>query len=85
MKTTKAIVFALLALLLVSTMACGTLSEAQKHYNSGVKLQEQGHIEGAILQYTKAIELDPDLADAYVNRAVAYNEMGQPDQIFKGD
>jgi len=57
-------------------------NEAEEHFSSGVELQEQGRIEQAIVEYTKAIELDPDLVEAYNNRAGAYLEKGQHDQAI---
>ena len=57
-------------------------SEAEEHFSCGVELQEQGRIEQSIVEYTKAIELDPDLVEAYNNRAGAYLEKGQHDQAI---
>ena len=57
--------------------ACGGLSEAEQHYNAGVELQEQGRLEEAIAEYDEAIRLDPQDADVYNNRGIAYDELGQ--------
>jgi tetratricopeptide (TPR) repeat protein len=40
------------------------LSEAEVHYNLGSVLEMQGRHEGAKQEYRKALELDPELADA---------------------
>ena len=59
----------LVALLVVALAACaGGLSEAEKRYNAGIELQEEGHLEDAIVEYDQAIRLDPQDTDAYVNR-----------------
>ncbi len=46
--------------------------EADDHYNRGVRRQNAGDIVGAIAEYSRAIELDRQFADAYNNRAVAF-------------
>ncbi len=56
--------------------------ESEEHFYSGVELQRQGRIEQAIVEYTKAIELNPELVEAYNNRAGAYLEKGQYDQVI---
>jgi len=53
------------------------LSEAEKHYNAGVELQEQGRYEEAIAEYDEVIRLNPQLALAYGNRGGAYSDLGQ--------
>ncbi len=45
---------------------------AETYYNRGVGWHEKGDYDKAISDYTNAIELDPKLADAYVNRGLAY-------------
>ena len=71
-----------LALVIVPAVAlillgCGRPSEAQRHYDAGVELQDQGQLSDAITDYTKAIEADPDMVVAYTQRAKAYLELGQ--------
>ncbi len=56
----------------------GSLSEAEEHYNKGVDLHNEGRYADAIAEYTKAIELDGKLANAFWNRAVAYSLLGEP-------
>ena len=65
-----------LALALVLAVS-GCSSEAEKHYNAGVELQEQGQLEEAIAEYDEAISLDPGFALAYCNRGVAYNDKNE--------
>lgn len=50
----------------------GGASKAFEQYNRGVKLHQAGDLPGAIVAYTRAIELDPEFADAYNNRGAAY-------------
>lgn len=45
---------------------------AVDQYELGVKRHEAGDLPGAIVAYTKAIELDGKFAEAYNNRGVAY-------------
>jgi len=53
------------------------LSEAEEHYNAGVKLVSQGKLKEAIAEYDEAIRLEPYLAPAYINRGIAYARLGQ--------
>ncbi len=62
--------------------ACGGLSEAQERYNEGVDAQEAGRLDEAVSLYTKAIELDPELVDAYIHRSSAYLDLGQYDEAL---
>ena len=45
---------------------------AQKHLNSGVENSKNGEIELAIEDWTQAIELKPDYAEAYYYRGGAW-------------
>jgi tetratricopeptide (TPR) repeat protein len=49
---------------------------ADYHVNKGVQLQGEGELEAAIENYTRAIDVSPDSALAYYNRACAEREMG---------
>ena len=73
-KLTIVLIPLLILALVLGAVACGGLSEAEKHYNAGVELQEQGRLEEAIGEYDEAIRLDPQLALAYLNRGAVYNE-----------
>jgi len=53
------------------------LTEAQQHYNAGVKLASQGKLEEAIAEYNESIRLEPHLVPTYVDRGDAYANLGQ--------
>ena len=57
--------------------ACGGESEAEKHYNAGLQLQEEGREEEAIAEYDEVIRLDSQAAAAYHNRGLAYGRLDQ--------
>ena len=44
---------------------------AKEYYNSGLKKHQNGDYYGAISEYTKSIELDPNFSYAYFNRGIA--------------
>ena len=48
---------------------------AEDWFNSGVAKSDRGDWQGAIADYTKAIEFNPQDADAYFNRAAAKNDL----------
>ena len=68
----------LMAVLILLTSGCS--NEAERHYNTGVELQEQGRLEEAIVEYNEAISLDPELAEAYSNRGIVYVNKGEYDK-----
>ena len=76
MKRSIVAAFLLLALT-VALAGCGGLSDAEKHYNDGLELYEEGRLEEAIAKYDEAIRLDPQYAKAYFNRGLAYGNLGQ--------
>ncbi len=45
-------------------------------YNQGVDKIEAGDFQGAIADFTRAIELNPEDPDSYYNRAYAYHALG---------
>ena len=49
-------------------------SNAQDYYNRGRNYHRQANYDHAISDYTQAIELKPNYADAYAWRALAYFE-----------
>ena len=59
-----------------------TLSEAAQHNERGIALTEEGNYEQAISEFDKAIELDPDYAEAYSNRGIAYGSQGDFDSAM---
>ena len=58
-------------------LACGGLSDAEQHYNNGVELSADRLYQEAIEAYTRAIELDDELVNAYINRGNAYFQLGE--------
>ena len=56
--------------------------DAAIHNNRGIACRDKGEIDSAIENFTKAIELSPDLAIAYSNRGVAYGEKGDIDRAI---
>ena len=59
----------ILVLLFVPLVCFGQTAEV--YYNSGVSKVDLKDYYGAIADYSKAIELDPDDASAYYNRGIA--------------
>jgi tetratricopeptide (TPR) repeat protein len=72
MKTSK-ILFILFIVFLPASVLC---QNAKKYYKTGEDFVEVGNYKDAIEQFTKAIDLAPDYADAYVARADAYEKIG---------
>ena len=60
----------------------GGLTEAQQRNNDGVEADEAGRPEAAVALFTEAIELDPALVEAYVNRALALVALGRFDEAL---
>ena len=58
-------------------ISCGGLSDAQEHYNKGAELSGDGQYAEAVDEYTRALELDDELVDAYINRGNAYINLAQ--------
>ncbi len=52
------------------------------HIERGLTYLNQGQFEWAIAEYDKAIELDPNLAEAYVRRAFVHKVLGQYEQAM---
>lgn len=61
----------------LALVGCGRQSP-DEHMKAGEKLLASGKKEAAIAEFTKAIEVDPECLKAYLNRAMCYNETGQP-------
>ena len=57
--------------------------DAEKYFRYGVEAYQRGDLDRAIQDYTEAIALNPDLAEAYNNRGNAYWEKGDHDQAIK--
>jgi len=54
-----------------------TSAQAETHYNRGNYLSDAGKYDEAIVEYTKAIELNQNYAKAYNNRGSAYSRKNQ--------
>lgn len=53
---------------------------AEKYFNSGVENSKKNEIVLAIEDYTQAIELKPDYADAYYYRSKAWLQIGEEEK-----
>ncbi len=50
--------------------------EATKQFNQGVELAEEGEFQQAVAAFDEAIDLDPQFAEAYYNRALCQSMLG---------
>ena len=48
------------------------LTEAERHFNAGLKLQEERQLGKALVEYNEALLADPQFGEAYANKAIAY-------------
>jgi tetratricopeptide (TPR) repeat protein len=53
------------------------------YFNRAVAFKESGQASRAILDYTRAIALDPAYDSAYLNRGIIFMELGQPNQAIE--
>lgn len=51
--------------------------KASEHHQKGLKLVEKREFKKAVVSYSKAIDLDPGVAEYYSDRAVAYFHLDQ--------
>ena len=76
-RRTTAIAAALSVLALGSPLITGCTNPLGIHYfNQGVEKYEAGNYQGAIDDWSKAIEINPQNADAHYNRGSAMNNLG---------
>jgi tetratricopeptide (TPR) repeat protein len=68
--------FISMLLIMLGTVTLNAQSGRQ-YLRTGEEFYRSMNYEDAIVQFTKAIELDPDLDRAYVNRALAYSKVGE--------
>ena len=59
-------------LILELELAQFNLEDASKYFNSGNKRLDKGDYQGAIYDFNKAIEVNPNFAGAYINRGFAF-------------
>ena len=62
------------ALILCGLSASCASPSAEQHFNRGLTLLDHCQLDEAIDEFTKAIELDPNHAGAYLIRGIIYNE-----------
>ncbi len=60
-------------------IAQGNNQDAIGHYNRGVGYIQQEKYDLALAEFTKAINIDPRFAEAYLNRGLLYAVQGKPD------
>ena len=79
MKRLNSIFPILAVVLLLSVVGCSffVLSEAELANNDGFDSSDLGLYAEAISHYDKAIQLNPDYVDAYLNRGFAYKKLDQ--------
>src|SRR3972149_1948442 len=58
----------------------GELSSAEAYLNHGAEDYQKSQYEHAILDFSKAIEINPRYAKAYLNRGTVYYQKGQCDE-----
>ena len=63
-------------LLSFSLVAGCAVASPQTLYEQAMQSLEQGHYQRGINRLDRVIELSPELAEAYVNRGIAYDELG---------
>ena len=69
----RALIATLLGLLLFAVPSLGgETKDSKRHLKRGLKFEKQGRFEEALEQYSKAIELDRELAKAWFQRGVLY-------------
>ena len=74
-------VLAMLLLLVLPVLGCNSAAKvAIQHNDQGIALGEEGRYDEAITEFAKAIELNPNFAQAYSNRATAYMGKGEFDK-----
>jgi tetratricopeptide (TPR) repeat protein len=72
----KCLAFVLICLFIVLSLGACTKSEAQTHFEQGVAYHKQSELNLAMEEYSKAIEIDPGLGEAYNNRGKIHSVRG---------
>ncbi|MBN2536157.1 MAG: tetratricopeptide repeat protein [Spirochaetales bacterium] len=60
----------------------GPVNAGISHFNKALELQQQNRLDKAIEEYTKAIEINPELSEAYYNRAHIHFEQNKYDRAI---
>ena len=62
----------------------GLIHNMRMHWNGkGIVLSEQGKYDEAIKAFDRAIELNPQYADAWYNKGLALDHQGKYDEVIK--
>jgi tetratricopeptide (TPR) repeat protein len=73
----------LLLIVVIGLSSCASKEkQAEKHFRKGFDYQNQGNLEQAIQEYQKALELNPDYAQAHTNLGTVYLGKGDYDQAI---
>ncbi|MCC7301786.1 MAG: tetratricopeptide repeat protein [Bacteroidia bacterium] len=65
----------LCSLILLSATLSVQAQTAKKYYSAGKKFMEMGNCQEAVNNFTKALEMDPQMEDVYISRAECYEKM----------
>ena len=76
MKKILILTAALIALVAVHALAAKS-NEAIKRNNFGAELVKQGKLDEAIVEFQRAVELDPDYTAAHLNLGYVYERSGR--------
>jgi tetratricopeptide (TPR) repeat protein len=63
-------------------LASSPLKDAKFYLERGIALYRNGDLPAAIADFDLAIQLDPNLEDAYINQGIAWYRMGSFDRAF---
>jgi len=74
--------FRFLFSIFIVTTAFASEMEAQKHFDQAVRFFFSRNYDGAIAEFTKAIELNPKFDRAYTNRGISWMEKGEYDRAI---
>ncbi len=56
--------------------------QAELHLQKGNDAETKRQFDEAVKEYTAAIELDPDFAEAYMRRAIAYADLSKREEAI---
>ena len=66
----------ILILICYTTLPIYAQNSAEEYYDSGVEKADSGDYQGAIKDYNKAIEINPNYSEAYFNRGIVKYRLG---------